>query len=43
MIKESQTMMKLAVAVKHNQVTDQLAQQCAATEIELLSNDLNQK
>lgn len=41
MTEDKQEMMKLAAAVKRNRMTDQLAQQCANAEIELLSNDLN--
>jgi hypothetical protein len=43
MTEVKQQMTKLAAAVKRNRMTDQLAQQCANTEIELLSTELNNK
>lgn len=43
MTNENQELLKLADAVKRNRMTDQLAQQCAHTELELVSNDLDSK
>ncbi len=43
MTEENKQIAKLAAAVKSNRMVDQLAQQCANTEIELISSDLNNK